>query len=62
MDNTGDFLGPPHGTTPAAEIGNENIKSSSFESNKNTQTEHWPFYAISDHESSSVILTDLDIK
>ena len=34
-DARGDFLGPPHGTTPAAEIANKyNIKLRSFKSSE----------------------------
>ena len=35
-DVRGNFLGPPHGTTPAAVIANTNRKVSYFESNENT--------------------------
>ena len=35
MDDVwGNYLGPPHGTTPAAVIANKNIKVNSFESNE----------------------------
>ena len=38
-DVRGDFLGPPHDTTPVAVIANKSIKVSSFESNENKQSQ-----------------------
>ena len=54
-DVRGDFLGPPHGTTPAAVIANKIIVRS-FGSSKNTKLEDGPYCTISGNEPSSVTL------
>ena len=55
MDNEqGDFLMPPHGTTPYTVIGNKYIKVSSFESSKNSKENGGPYCTISDDETSSI--------
>ena len=54
-DVRGDFLGPPHGTTPAAVITNKN-NVRSFGSSKNTKLEDGPYCTISGNEPSSVTL------
>ena len=54
-DVRGDFLGPPHGTTPAAVIANKNIFRS-LGSSKNTKLEDGPYCTISGNEPSSVTL------
>ena len=58
-DVWGYFLGPPHGTTPAAVTINKNIKLSSFKSTENIQkNEGGPDSAVSNNQFFSVILND----
>ena len=57
------FLGLPHGTTLAAVTTNKNIKMSSFKSSENIQKkEGWPDRSVSDNQSSSVTLNELEMK
>ena len=58
MDDVwGYFLGPPHGTTPAAVATNKNIKMSSFKSSENIQKkEVGPDSTVSDNQLSSMNL------
>ena len=64
MDDVRDrFLGLPHGTTPAAVTTNKNIKMSSFKSSENIKKkEDGPDRSVSDNQSSSVTLNELEMK
>ena len=55
----GYFLGPPHGTTPAAVTTNKNIKLSSFKSSEKIQKkEGGPDNTVSNNQFSSVTLNE----
>ena len=54
-DVRGDFLGPPHGTTPAAVIANKN-NLDPLEAVKHLKREDGPYCTISGYDPSSVTL------
>ena len=54
-DVRGDFLGPPHGTTPAAVIANKKLLDL-LEAGKHSKREYGPYCTISGNEPSSVTL------
>ena len=55
VDVRGYFVGPPHGTRPAAMATNKNTKVSSFYSSRIIQKkEDGPDISVSDNQSSSV--------
>ena len=51
-----DFLGPPHGTTPAAVIANNKKLLDPLEAVKHLKREDGPYCTISGNEPSSVTL------
>ena len=61
-DVRGLFLGMPHGTTPAAVTTNKNIIMSSFKSSGDIQRKRVGQTAVSDKQSSSVTLNQLEKK
>ena len=55
-DVRGDFLRPPHGTTPAAEMANKKIKLRSFKSSEHINEKKMGHTAVSASQASSVTL------